>query len=361
MIANTLQLDVGSDGEIHRVVALSSLFARKLGTTAAAWLCQAVYTQMKAGPGRLWFKRLLADRDENGQIIRPEREIDQSFEYETGLTRSEQASARRAAKELGVLTERRSTYQGRIEYLIDLDGLRRHADKWANDERNIARSGKQEITFMKEESDALESEIPRSSTKSTEVKKSRTLTSHPAARHDNTTPGCQAAGGSGIKASRKKMMKIEGVECWFGSDKQLVISLLEKHGEERVRSAVSKLQNAGKRLLPSAVEKILSQTLTPDMVEQTSQLLSKYDDGMNERDRRRAASSAAQQLSPSDRRKFVLKFIEQNGSGSTSSYDFRTDDFLNPAERIEFKRWLETQFMQGNATPTEQGDRLVRN
>jgi hypothetical protein len=352
MIANTLQLDVGSDGEFHRVVALSSLFARKLGTTAAAWLCQAVYTQTKAGVGRLWSKKLLADHDENGQMIRPEREIDQSFEYETGLTRSEQASARRAAKELGVLTERRSTYQGRIEYLIDLDGLRRHAEKWANDERNIARSGKQEITFMTEESDALESEILHSSTKSIEVKKSRTPTSDPFAGNDNPIPGRHAAGGSSIKASRKTMVEIEGVECWFDSDKHLVNSMLEKHGEEKVRSAVSELQNAGKRLLPSAVEKILSRTLGPDMVEQTSQLLSKYDDYKNEKDRRRAASKAAQQLSPSDRRKFVLKFIEQNGSGSTSSFDFATDDFLNPAERIEFKRWLETQFMQDNAAPT---------
>ncbi len=352
MIANTLQLDVGSDGEFHRVVALSSLFARKLGTTAAAWLCQAVYTQTKAGAGRLWSKKLLADRDENGQMIRPEREIDQSFEYETGLTRSEQASARRAAKELGVLTERRSTYQGRIEYLIDLDGLRRHADKWANDERNIARSGKQEITFMTEESDALESEIPRSSTKSIEVKKSRTPTSYPAARHGSPIPGRQAAGGSCIKAGRKTRVEIEAVECWFDSDKQLVTSLLEKHGEEKFRTAVSELQNAGKRLLPSTVEKILSRTLRPDMVEQTSQLLSKYDDDKNEKDRRRAASRAAQQLSPSDRRKFVLKFIEQNGSASTSSFDFATDDFLNPAEKIEFKRWLETQFMQDNAAPT---------
>jgi hypothetical protein len=352
MIANTLQLDVGSDGEFHRVVALSSLFARNLGTTAAAWLCQAVYTQTKAGPGRFWFKKLLAERDENGQMIRPEREIDQSFEYETGLTRSEQASARRAAKELGVLTEQRSTYQRRIVYLIDLDGLRRHADKWANDERNIARSGKQEITFMKEESDAPESEIPHSSTKSIEVKKSRTPTSDPVAKHDNPIPGRQAAGGSGIKASCKKMVDIEGVECWLDSDKQRVTSLLEKHGEEKVRSAVSELKNAGKRLLPSAVEKILSRTLRPDMVEQTFQLLSKYADDKNEKDRRRAASKAAQQLSPSDRRKFVLKFIEQNVSGSTSSFDFATDDFPNPAERIEFKRWLETQFMQDNAPPT---------
>jgi len=352
MIANTLQLDIGSDGEFHRVVALSSLFARNLGTTTAAWLCQAVYTQTKAGPGRLWSKKILVGRDENGQMIRPEREIDQSFEYETGLTRSEQASARRAAKELGVLTERRSTYQGRIEYLIDLDGLRRHADKWATDERNIARSGKREITFMKEESDVPESEILHSSTKSIEVKKSRTPTSDPVAGYDNSIPGRQAVGGSGIKTSRKTMVKIEGVECWLDSDKQLVTSLLEKHGGEKVRIAVSELQNASKRLLPSAVEKILSRPLGPDMVAKTSQLLSKYDDDKNEKDKRRTASRAAQQLPPSDRRKFILKFIEQNGSSSTSSFDFATDDFLNPAERIGFKRWLEMQFMQDNAAPT---------
>lgn len=352
MIASTGQQHAGSRGEFNMVIALTSLYARKLGTLNALWLCQAAYTQTKAEPGCFWFKRVHADRDKNGEMIPPKREIDQSFEYETGLTRTQQENARAMAKKLGILAERRGKLQGRLEYLIDPDGLRRLADKWADEERNIARSGKEEIPFKKEEFNGLESEIPHSSTKSLEIKQSRTVTSDPVAKRSNPVPGRQAGGGSGNKARCKTMVEVEGVECWTDSDKQLVDFLLEKHGREKVRCAVSELQNASKRPLPSAIEKLLSRPVRPDMVEQTSELLSKYDDDMKEKERRRTASRTAQQLSPSDRRKFILKFIELNGSGSTSSFDFATDGFLNPAERIEFKRWLETQFMRDNAPPT---------
>lgn len=345
MIASTRQQQPVSHGEFQRVVALSSLYARKLGTTAAVWLCQAAYTQSKAGAGRWWFKKLLAERDGSGQMIPPERELDQSFEHETGLTRSEQLNARRDAKQLGVLKERRSTFQGRIEYLIDLDSLRRSAIKWADEERSIAHSGRQEITLMKEESSGLESEILHSSTKSKEVNKGRTGRSDSVAAQGNPIPGRQTAGSSGIKPGRKTLVEIEGVHCWTPSDQPHANTLLEKHGKEKVRAAVSELQNAGKRPLPSVVEKILSRPVQPDMVAQTTELLSKYDHDKNEKDKRRTASRAAQQLSPTDRRKLILEFNERNGSSQMSSFDSRTDEFLNPAERIEFKRWLETQFM----------------
>ena len=129
------------------IIALDSLYARKLGTTTAVWLRQAEYTQKKAGIGCWWLKKTMASRDKNNQMIPPKREIDKSFEYEAGLTRTDQENARQAARELGVLQERRSHYGGRLEYLIDLDLLAKIVSKWADEERNIQRAEASEITF----------------------------------------------------------------------------------------------------------------------------------------------------------------------------------------------------------------------
>lgn len=349
MMASRLQQNAGSCGEFSRVVALSSLYARRLGTLKAAWLCQAAYTQTKAGPGRWWFKKVLADRDEAGQIIPPDREINHSFEYETGLTRTQQENARREAKELGVLKERRSAYQARLEYLIDLDGLAKLASKWAEDERNITRSGEQEIAVLNEEFNGLESENPHSSTESIQIEESRTAPADTAAKHLKVVPRRQLAQRRGPKSRRKFF--IEGVECWTDSDEEQVNLLLEEYGKEKVRGIVSKLKDEKIRPLPSEVRRVLSRPAGSNMVEQTSILLSKYSEGKDERAERTAARKAAEQLPARERRNYVLIFIDQNGPDYKSSFDFSTEKFLNLAENFEFKRWLEKQLIQNNAFP----------
>jgi hypothetical protein len=92
--------------------------------------CDALLSSTKNAP----------DRDDNNQMISPRWEIDQSFEYETGLTRSHQGNARKAAKKLGVLQERRSRNGGRLDYLLNLDLLAEIVSKWADEERNFQRS-----------------------------------------------------------------------------------------------------------------------------------------------------------------------------------------------------------------------------
>lgn len=346
MMANTVQQHAGSHGEFHRVVALNSLYARKLGPIKATWLCQAAYTQTKVGPGRWWFKRLLADRDDNGRMIPPEREIDHSFEYETGMTRTQQESARKTAKELGLLKERRSSYHARLEYLIDLDCLYSLANKWAEDERNVARSGKQEVTFTKEEISGLESNISHSSTESIKIKKSRTAFADTAATDANAVPSRQLAQRRGVTGRRKFF--IEGVECWTNSDEEQVNFFIEKYGKEKVRGVVLKLQDEKIRPLPSEVREVLSRLAASNMVDQTSNFLSKYEKDEVEKDKHMAVRKAADHLSAGERRAYVLKFIEQNGPDYTSSFDLVTDKFLNPGEKIQFKRWLEKQLMEKN-------------
>lgn len=315
------------------IIALDSLYARKLGTTTAVWLRQAEYTQKKAGIGCWWLKKTMASRDKNNQMIPPKREIDKSFEYEAGLTRTDQENARQAARELGVLQERRSHYGGRLEYLIDLDLLAKIVSKWADEERNIQRAEASEITFSNGECDALESEILPSSIKSIQIKKSRTAPSGSSAKHEN----------SGKKGQPRA--KIAGVHCWNNLDQKLANSIVEKYGEKAVCDAVSQLENEGAKPLPSIVEKILSRSSAKNMVEETRQRLDSYDISEIDRKRRTAARDAVDMLSPSERSKLIKKFIDENIGGDATSFEPITGEFRKLDEKLHCKRWLEAQFM----------------
>lgn len=333
MTSGNYQKHADSRGPSRIVIALNSLYARKLGTTTAAWLCQAEYTQRKAGSGCWWFKKILADRDDNNQMISPRWEIDQSFEYETGLTRSHQGKARKAAKKLGVLQERRSRNGGRLDYLLNLDLLAEIVSKWADEERNFQRSEASKITFSNVESGALESEISLSSTESIQIKKSRTAPSGSSAKHENSSK------------KRQPRAKIAGVHCWNDLDQKLANSIVEKYGEKAVCDAVSQLENEGTKPLPSVVEKILSRSSAKNMVEETRQRLDSYDISEIDRKRRTAARDAVDMLSPSERGKLIKKFIDENIGGDATSFEPITGEFRKLDEKLHCKRWLEAQFM----------------
>jgi hypothetical protein len=61
----------------------------------------------------------------------------------------------------------------------------------------------------------------------------------------------------------------------------------------------------------------------------------------NEKEQRTAARKVAQGLSASDHDKFLEKFIEENAHNCATSFNFATRKFSNPAEKLQFKFWLE--------------------
>jgi hypothetical protein len=333
--------------EGRRVVATRSDWARVLGTTTAAWLSQALFTQSRAGAGRWWFKKLLADRDQHGRIIPPESEVGQSFEFETGLTRTQQENARALLKKLGILCERRAKWQRRLEYMINLDCLCNLSREWAHEERNVALSATQENTSLKGESYAQESEIPRSSTKSIQNFKDRSRTSIVA------TPGRQTRNRSNekhralvaIENNIKLTVEAGGIHCWNYGDRARAKSILERFGEEKIRVAVNEVEEASEVPYPSTVARVLYSTTIRSAVEQTSELLKTYDSDKHESDNRAAARKCVRMLSISDRRTFLPIFIEKQGSNYTTSFHSITGKFLNPGEKLHFDRWLETHFM----------------
>lgn len=156
--------DLSNEGK--KVVAVRSDWARELGQPTAAWLAQALFAQRNAGAGRWWFKKLLAERDQDNRMIPPQSAIEHSFEYETGLTRSQQETARRILRTLGILSERRCRWQRRLEYMINLDCLCDVAREWAHAERAAVRSEAPDHAFLEDDFNVQESGIPRSSRES---------------------------------------------------------------------------------------------------------------------------------------------------------------------------------------------------
>ena len=223
---------------------------------------------------------------------------------------------------------------------------------WADEERNFQRSEASEITFSNGESGGLESEISLSSTESIHIKECRTAAADMAPVHGNPISNRQLGERYGSKGRRKVLVKIEGMHCWNDSDDERANTLLDKYGKEKICLAVLELQGKDECPYPKSVQKILSRPAGPDMVEQTSLLLSNYSEDKDEKAKRSAACKAAEQLSASERLAYVANFIEKRGPDYTSTFDFATKKFINPAENIEFKRWLETQLMQYEAVST---------
>lgn len=340
--------DLSNEGK--KVVAVRSDWARALGQSTAAWLAQAVFTQRHAGDGRWWFKKQLAERDQNNRMIPPQSAIEQSFEYETGLTRSQQETARKILRKLGVLSERRGRWQRRLEYMINLDRLCEITREWAHAERATVRSGAQNCALLGDESNAQESEIPRSSTESIQnFKKSSRNTSEkiPDARTlKNLNARHPEYRYSEVKR-RRFTAELGGIHCWTNDDREWATSLLEQHGEEKVRDAVMKIKQSGEAPYPTRVSKLLPNPKVSTAIDQTSEFIRKHDIDKSTKKNSAAGRKAMQMLSDSEREAFISIYIAQLDPNQKTSFDPSTRKFLNLGEKLQHDRWLEKRLTLG--------------
>lgn len=350
MMAWTVEKHVEPHNAGCTVVAVNSLIARNIGTKNAVWLCQAVYNQRKAGARQFWLKKVEADYDENGRMVRPRREIDQSFEYETGLTRSEQQTARREVMKLGVLTVKRSALQGRLEFLVDLVRLDEIIRKWAEEESNTAHSTKQEDAIPHAEFSAPESEILHSSTKNEKnLKDSRDPLPGTVDPHEKTSPAHRSRDISS-RNTQKMNAEIAGIYWENNLDNHRISALLENYGEEKVFAVAAQVRNARGRAYASAVLKLLPLPREDSMIKDTAIYMKSLEISTEEMERRAAAQKKAKALTKIERDKLREIFIEEKAGCSNTSFDFEKGIFLNPAEKMQFDRWLEKKFM-GTSLP----------
>jgi len=109
----------------REVVAFRPALARALGSPLAAlFLSQACYWQKIAGEGKWWYKKRDAERDENNNILAPKSANSQSWEYELGLSRSEQETARRILAKAGLLAVELRGVPAKNYFLVNYENLK---------------------------------------------------------------------------------------------------------------------------------------------------------------------------------------------------------------------------------------------
>src|SRR5471030_920781 len=106
------------------VVAFRPQIARSLGSPLAAlFICQAAYWQSKVGEGNWWYKLRDAQKNEAGDIVPPTSADRQSWEWELGMSRSEQQTARKILIARKLLETDLRGIPAKTHYLVNLDVL----------------------------------------------------------------------------------------------------------------------------------------------------------------------------------------------------------------------------------------------
>lgn len=124
----------------REAVVYRPLLARALGSpTAALYLCQALYWQQIQGVGNWWYKLRDAERNSAGEIVPPSHPSRQSWEWELGLSRSEQESARKLLRHFSLLEERKAGIPARLYYRVNCERL--EAFLLANQDRGQVHRG----------------------------------------------------------------------------------------------------------------------------------------------------------------------------------------------------------------------------
>ncbi|PPK41460.1 hypothetical protein B0G57_1292 [Trinickia symbiotica] len=108
----------------REVISYSPPLARAIGDVEATiFLCQACYWQSQIGVDEWFYKLRDAERNADGRMQAPRDASRQSWEWETGLSRTRQESARRRLKLLGLLEESLQGIPAKLYYRVNLDRL----------------------------------------------------------------------------------------------------------------------------------------------------------------------------------------------------------------------------------------------
>jgi hypothetical protein len=235
--------------------------------------------------------------------------------------------------------------------MINLDRLCKVTREWAHAERAAVRSREQDRALLGDESNAQESEIPRSSTESIQnFKKSSRNTSKeiPESRSLKSLDASRPEYRYSVAKRRRLTIESGGVRCWTDDDRGLANSLLEQHGEERVRDAVMKVEDSGEDPLPSRVSKFLPNPKVSMAIDQTSEFIRSYDIDKSTKETRAAGCKIIQMLSDSEREAFIPIYIAQLSPDQKTSFNPSTNKFLNPGEKLQYYRWLEKRLTLGH-------------
>lgn len=338
--------EVVNRSDRYPVVAVRSDWARQFGAVAAIWLSQATFTQIRKGEGNWWYKNRCAKYDEAKQMLPPANKSEQSFEWETGLTRSQQESARALFRALGILKEQQRGIPKRIEYLIDLKRLAEITAQWAiTAGSTLPPTVPQDMAVPTAGSSLVEGEVEQSSTETLKKTPLKGRRSSPASKNSHVSS--RPTYGSESVVTRMSTT-LGGIQCWTDHDRASAVGLLEKFGEEKVAAAVQKIERGGESPLPSRVRLALCQSASSNEIEKTRAMMDRYNaDDETKKAKRAAAQQLIRSLPKTQFDEFRRQFLDQNEHLRTTPFHHTTGKWANPATAVQFNRWLENHFLNG--------------
>lgn len=329
------------------VVALRSAWARHLGPLPALWLCQALFTQNLKGDGEWWYKNRCAQYDEAGRMLPPKSRSEQSFEYETGLSRSQQEKARAILIALGILLEKFQGIPRRLFYLIDTARLSQLSKEWEADTAcAVERTVPKFMPPLTGESARTRGQVEQASTETSQRPNSESSSRSSAARKDLGFAEHPTVGSD--RNVRKSY--VGGILCWKANDREAASSLITKFGDQKVADVVKKIEDSGQRPFPSLVEKELCRPKTSNEVEMTRARMEKYVD-TNEMEPReiREVQKTIDALPNGQREELKCIFLAERVAMRPKSLGNPAGKMIDLAEGLLFKRWLEARFRNGAA------------
>lgn len=112
-------------GVDKEVVAFRPALARSLNSPLAAlFLCQGIYWQGIVGEGQWFYKLRDAQKDDEGCYVAPSHASEQSWEYELGMSRAQQETARTLLVRAGLLEVELRGVPAKNYYRFNLEKIR---------------------------------------------------------------------------------------------------------------------------------------------------------------------------------------------------------------------------------------------
>jgi hypothetical protein len=328
-------------------IPLYGNWIREVGLQAATFLAVAAYWQNIKGPGEWWYKRRDAKRGPDGKLLPPCSRTEQSFEWEAGLSRSAQETARAVARERGFIEEK--LVGKRLYYRINL----KLVEDWSKELNSVRKGDFQPVEWQESAIDLGkvsheygEISAPKAKNKQIPFQKSR---SRDTSESVGVTPpmlkDTQAAAPREEAVTRPT--NEGGVLCWDDNDRVRAHDMISRWGLEKVNAAANKVEARGTRPLASRVYKELLNSEKPNNTEQTRGYLSQYlDRTPNETKIFGAIQQKIKTMRLEELKDYQRAYIAGEGAAFTRSLNVTANEFSNVSERAMFKRWLERQLRQ---------------
>lgn len=310
---------------MQEVVAFRPAFARALGSPLAAlFLSQSIYWQSIAGKDKWWFKLRDAKRDKDGNIIPPSNRAQQSWEWELGMTRSQQEISRKILLEKKLIKCKRYGIPARLHFMVDMDRLMEFIK---HIESNSTESKGQTDGNLKPTS--TNSSIP--SLKSSRNKKAN-------AKPDDPVNFIAAANNKKLKSLSYSPA---GIVCWLDSDREIAANLENRYGLEKVKEVVNKLLSNNIEPYPSRVSKGIKECiLAKDRESLRAKAAEMALKSQEEESQRERGKQLSQALTSEERADYVEKYLSNEGARFSQTYDPNTGKFSDAIASAKFRGWL---------------------